>query len=215
MEIFFSYNIIAAALVCGAALIIFGAGAGLTSAFISDDRKQKEKEENGTPLDEKSYWRVYRRVTAVIFSFVLAWAAWCIHDNYAARAVAKIYEPAVVELAEAINEAAKRPFDKRCQFNGHDVSGDWIASDTFPCADFGDIRLWKNSQVVVSRYNSGDGSKIFAGRRAGEDMNKIATYDPASWGRPALYHDHLPSLYAGTDPQAIREIADTIRNSLR
>lgn len=215
MEIFFSYNIFAAALVFGAALIIFGAGAGLTSAFISDDRKQKEKEENSTPIDETSYWRGYRRVTAVLFSLVLAWAAWCIHDNYAVRAVAKAYEPAVVELAEVINEAAKRPFDKRCQFNGHDVSESWIASDTFPCADFGGIRLWKNSQIVVSKYNSGDGSKIFVGRRDGEDMTKVATYDLAGWGWPALYYDYLPSLDAGKDPQAMHDIADTIRNALR
>lgn len=214
MEIFFSYNIVAAALVCGAAIFIFGAGAAITKGFISDERK-KINEEDDTCVDVAAHWRVYRRVTAVLFLLVLAWTAWCIHDNYAVRAVAKAYEPAVVELAEVINEAAKRPFDKRCQFNGHDVSENWIASDTFPCADFGSIRLWKNSQIVVSKYNSGNGSKIFVGRRAGEDMNKVAIYDPADWWRPALYYDYLPSLYAGTDPQAIHDIADTIRNALR
>lgn len=214
MEIFFSYNIVAAAIVCVAAIFIFGGGASITEGFIKDEHKKK-LEEDDPCVDEAAHWRSYRRVTAVLFSLVLAWATWCIHDNYGVRAVAKMYEPSVVGLSEAIDEASKRPFTKRCQFNGHDVGDDWIASDTFPCADFGGLRLWKNSQVVVSKYNSGDGSKIFVGRREGADMKKVATYDPAGWGTPGLYYDRLPPLYAGTDPQVIRDIADTIRNALR
>jgi hypothetical protein len=215
VEIFFSYNIVAAALVGVAALIIFGAGAGITSDLVKDDRKKKEKEEDDTPLDEAGYWRSYRRVTTVLFSFVLAFAAWCIHDNYAERAVAGVYEPAVIELAEAIDLAAKRPFDQRCQFNGHAVSGDWIASDSFPCADFGGFRLWKNSQVVVSKYNVGDGSKIFVGKPEGADITKVATYNPAEWGPSGIYNDRLPALNAGRDPQLIRDLASAIHNSLR
>lgn len=215
MEIFFSYNIVAAGLVGIAALLIFGAGADITSDLIKDDRKKKEKEEDDTPLDEAGYWRSYRRVTTVLFSFVLAFAAWCIHDNYADRAVARVYEPAIVDLAAAIDDAATRPFDKRCQFNGHDVAESWIPSDTFPCADFGGLRLWKNSQVVVSKYNSGDGSKIFVGRLEGADMKKVVTYNPAEWGPRGIYHDRLPALSAGADPQAIQSLASTIRNSLR
>ncbi len=225
MDILFKYNIVAAVLVCIAALLIFGVGAAMTSEFIEDDKKEKKEKQasfadddtpaDDTPVDEAAYWSSYRRVTAVMFSLVLAFAGWCIHDNYAERAVARAYETALVALAAAIDDAAKRPFDKRCQFNGHDVAESWIASDTFPCADFGDLRLWKNSQVVVSKSSSGDGSKIFVGRREGADMKKVATYDPADWGSYGIFFERLPPLAAGTDPQAIQDLASSIHKSLR
>lgn len=215
MEILFSYNIITVVILCVAALFIFGLGSVVTEACISDERKAKEKAGDDTPVDEACHWRSYRRVTTAMFSIALVIAAWCVYDNYGVRAVAKAFEPAAIELAAAIDDAAKRPFDQRCQFNGHSVPADWIASDSYPCADFGGYRLWKNSQTVVSKYNAADGSKIFIGKPEGADITKVATYDPQGSGRPGLYHDVVPYVNAGTDPVVIRGIASAIRNSLR
>lgn len=212
MEILFAYNIVTAVLLFLVALIIFGAGAGLTDAAIRDKR---ESAEGAIDIDEAAHWRVYRRVTGVLFALAFAWAAWCVHDNYEARAVAKIYETSLVDLGAALDEASKRPFDKRCQFNGQDVSDTWIQSDSFPCADFGGIRLWRNSQIVVSKYNVGEGSKIFVGRREGADMVKIVTYNPESYGSSGLYFDYLPWLITSTDPKVNHDLADTIRKALR
>jgi hypothetical protein len=209
MEIFIGYNVGALLVLMFVAALTIGVSYSLTEEII----KSNQKEKGDDPAFEARCERICARVCTTLIAVSVVFAGWCVKDNYNDRAITKIREAVEVDLADVIDAAARRSFDQRCQFNGHLVGADWIESDTFPCADFGSIRLWKNSQIVVSKYNAGDSSKIFIGRPQGSDVVKIATFDQnySHWGLEGRLDW---SLFSDEDNKSLESITAAVRGTL-
>lgn len=208
MEILFAYNVFAFIFTAVALLVVWLVGFVTVGACVKHAAEETILDAAMASRLRRNFWMICGGLTVAI----LSWSYWCVHDNYAARAEALVSEKAQVDFVQIVKEASQRPFDQRCAFNGHKVPEDWIAADSFPCADFGTIRLWRNSQIVISRYNSLDSTNIFIGTPAGNDVKLLATLNPSSgrWG----VHYWLTWLFPKDPSFDMATVGDEIKKSL-